>query len=148
MANFIGEYSVKVDDKGRVILPSSFKSCISGNEDQRFVVKKDLFSNCLEMFTYEQWAKESESVKSRLNFFNREHTAFWREYMRDRAIVEPDAKFGRLSIPKKLLEQIGVEREVIFAGNDHKIEIWAKSEYELTKMHEGDFTALAENILG
>ncbi|MFA6334500.1 MAG: hypothetical protein WCX48_02970 [Bacteroidales bacterium] len=147
MIKFIGEYTVKVDDKGRLILPSSFKSVIS-NGDLRFVIKRDLFSNCLEMFTYEEWAKESEQVKSRLNFFNREHTQFWREYMRDRAMVEPDEKLGRISIPKRLLEQIGVEREVVFAGNDHKIEIWAKENFQSTKLKENDYLALAEKILG
>ncbi|MEN6619033.1 MAG: hypothetical protein ABFC28_06000 [Rikenellaceae bacterium] len=147
MVKFIGEYTVKVDDKGRLILPSSFKSVIS-NEDFRFVVKKDLYSNCLEMFTYEEWAKESEKVKSRLNFFNREHNQFWREYMRDRAIVEPDEKLGRISIPRRLLEQIGVEREVVFAGNDYKIEIWAKENFQNTKLPESDYLTLAEKILG
>ncbi|OFY40372.1 MAG: hypothetical protein A2X18_03460 [Bacteroidetes bacterium GWF2_40_14] len=147
MVKFIGEYTVKVDDKGRLILPSSFKSVVSV-DDLRLVVKKDLFSNCLEMFTYEEWAKESEKVKSRLNFFNREHSQFWREYMRDRAVVEPDEKLGRISIPKRLLEQIGVEREVVFAGNDHKIEIWAKENFQNTKLPESDYLALAEKILG
>ncbi len=147
MVKFIGEYTVKVDDKGRLILPSSFKSVISV-DDLRLVVKKDLFSNCLEMFTYEEWAKESEKVKSRLNFFNREHSQFWREYMRDRAVVEPDEKLGRISIPKRLLEQIGVEREVVFAGNDHKIEIWAKENFQNIKLPESDYLALAEKILG
>jgi len=147
MVKFIGEYTVKVDDKGRLILPSSFKSVISV-DDLRLVVKRDLFSNCLEMFTYEEWAKESEKVKSRLNFFNREHSQFWREYMRDRAVVEPDEKLGRISIPKRLLEQIGVEREVVFAGNDHKIEIWAKENFQNIKLPESDYLALAEKILG
>ena len=42
------------------------------------------------------------------------------------AVVEPDAKLGRISIPKELLESIGVIKEVIFAGVGYKIELWAK----------------------
>jgi MraZ protein len=100
------------------------------------------------MYSYEEWSRESEAVKSRLNFFNREHDAFWREYMRDRAEVQPDEKLGRISIPKRLLDVIGVEKEVVFAGNDHKIEIWAKEQFAFNKMKGDDFTALAEKILG
>lgn len=148
MVKFIGEYNAKVDDKGRLILPSSFKSAIAPGGDLRLVIKKDLFSNCLEMYTYEEWTAESEQVKSRLNFFNREHAKFWREYMRERAIVEPDEKLGRISIPKRLLEQIGVEREVTFAGNGHKIEIWAREAFESDKLTDSDYLALAEKILG
>lgn len=147
MIKFIGEYTVKLDDKGRLILPSAFKSVIDEN-DMRFVVKKDLFANCLEMFTYHEWLRESESVKSRLNFFNREHAMFWREYTRERALVEPAEKLGRISIPKRLLDQIGVVREVVFAGSDHKIEIWAKENYEGTKLQESEYIKLAEKILG
>ncbi|MDD2424567.1 MAG: hypothetical protein PHP30_01480 [Bacteroidales bacterium] len=147
MIKFIGEYTVKLDDKGRLILPSAFKSVIDEN-DLRFVIKKDLFANCLEMFTYSEWLRESESVKSRLNFFNREHTLFWREYTRDRALVEPAEKLGRISVPKRMLDQIGVTREVVFAGSDHKIEIWAKENYQETKLQESEYIKLAEKILG
>lgn len=148
MVKFIGEYTVKVDDKGRLIFPSPLKAAIAEREELRFVVKKHLFANCLEMYSYEEWSRESEAVKSRLNFFNREHDAFWREYMRDRAEVQPDEKLGRISIPKRLLDVIGVEKEVVFAGNDHKIEIWAKEQFAFNKMKGEDFTALAEKILG
>lgn len=146
MVKFIGEYTVKIDDKGRLVLPSAFKSVMSEKGDMRFVIKKDIFEDCLEMYTYSEWERQSEEVKSRIDFFNRRQAAFWREYMRDRAIVEPDAKIGRISIPKKLLESIGVEKEVVFAGNDFKIEIWAKEKYADTLLSHEEFTELAASL--
>jgi len=148
MIKFIGEYTAKIDDKGRVVFPSSLKSMLLSESDHRFVIKKDLFFNCLEMYTYQEWIRESEEVKSRLNFFKKEHALFWREFMRDRALVEPDEKFGRISIPKRLLEQIGVDKEVLFAGNDHKIEIWAKENYKQDILPGSDYSELAQKILG
>jgi MraZ protein len=148
MIKFIGEHTAKVDDKGRVVFPSSLKAMLGGSADLRFVVKKDLYFNCLEMYTYEEWIRQSEEVKSRLNFFKKEHALFWREYMRDRALVEPDEKFGRISIPKRLLSEIGVDREVLFAGNDHKVEIWAKENYSQDRLPGNDYSELAEKILG
>ncbi len=146
MVKFIGEYTVKIDDKGRLVLPSAFKGVMSEKGDMRFVIKKDIFEDCLEMYTYSEWERQSEEVKSRIDFFNRRQAAFWREYMRDRAIVEPDAKIGRISIPKKLLESIGVEKEVVFAGNDFKIEIWAKEKYADTLLSHEEFTELAASL--
>ncbi|MFA7135641.1 MAG: division/cell wall cluster transcriptional repressor MraZ, partial [Bacteroidales bacterium] len=73
---------------------------------------------------------------------------FWREFMRDRALVEPDQKLGRISIPKRLLEEIGVNKEVLFAGNDHKIEIWAKESYKEETLPSSDYSELAQKILG
>ncbi len=153
MKKFIGEHTVKIDDKERMVFPSPFKSLFDEGERLLFVIKKDLYTNCLQMFTYDEWEKESEQVKARLNFFNEEHAKFWRDYMRNRAIVEPDGKLGRISIPKNLLQSVGIERargvrEVVFAGNDHKIEIWAKEEYEAQAMPQSDFVSLAKKILG
>ena len=146
MVTFIGEYSVKVDDKGRLVFPSAFKSLTPSEGDTRYVVKKDIFEDCLEMYTYEEWERQSEEVKSKLNFFNRAHAAFWREYMRDRAVVEPDAKLGRLSIPKRLLESIGVTKEVVFSGNDYKIEIWAKEKFQASAISKEEFLNIAGQL--
>ena len=192
MVKFIGEYEAKVDDKGRLVVPSAFKSAMTRDLEGRasaagtagaqtgeahgagaaassaasqtgeahgaeekaegpeisFVIKKDLFANCLEMFPYDEWEKESEQVKNRLNFFNKEHAMFWREYMKNRALVTADAKFGRILVPKKILSSIGIKKDVVFAGNDHKIEIWAKESYGKEKMSNTDFISLTEKILG
>lgn len=156
MIKFIGEYTAKIDDKGRLVLPSAFKAIMaaekrsSGSDDasesvadMRMVIKKDIYEDCLEMYTYEEWVRQSEELKSRLNFLKKEHAMFWRAYMRDRALVEPDGKLGRISIPKKLLESIGAEKEVVFSGNDHKIEIWAKERFESNEVTDEEFVALA-----
>ena len=143
MNTFIGEYTVKIDDKGRMVFPSAFKSLMSADGDMRFVIKKDIFEDCLEMYTFEEWERQSSEVKSRLNFFNRDHAMFWREYMRDRAIVEPDGKVGRISVPKKLLEAIGVNKEVVFSGNDYKIEIWAREKFEAARISNDQYITLA-----
>lgn len=149
MAKFIGEYNAKVDDRGRLIFPSAFKRAME-ELPLKFVVKKSLFSECLEMYTYQEWEKDSEELRSRLNFFNREHAAFWREYMRDSAIIEPDEKLGRITIPKSLMESLGVSqiKDVVFSGSNHIIEIWAKEKYEQQRLSSGEFVSLAEKILG
>lgn len=149
MIKFIGEYSAKVDDKGRVVFPSGLKSQLpdSGHTgDCRFVVKKDLFEPCLEMYTFAEWERQSEELKSKINFLNRNEAAFWREYTRHRSIVEPEAKLGRMSIPKTLLESIGAGKELVFCGNDHKIEIWSREAYEKSALSQETFISLAESI--
>lgn len=146
MITFIGEYEAKLDDKGRVVFPSAFRNVMPVDGDMRFVVKKDIFTDCLEMYTFEEWEKQSSNVKAGLNFFNKKHAAFWREYMRGRAIVEPDGKVGRLTIPSRLLELIGVTKEIVFSGNDYKIEIWAKDRYESSALPDDEFLSIAESL--
>lgn len=149
MVKFIGNYTAKVDDKGRVVFPSAFKSLMqrdSQEGDLRFVVKKDLWEPCLEMYTYQQWERESEEKKAKINFLDRDEAAFWREFTRNRAIVEPEAKLGRMSIPKTLLESIGAGKELVFCGSDHKIEIWGKEQFDNSSLPMDTFIALAERI--
>ena len=66
--------------------------------------------------------------------------------MRDRDVVEPEAKFGRISVSRKLLSSIGVNKEVVFSGNDFKIEIWAKEKYEASAISDEEFIAIAESL--
>ena len=149
MIKFIGEYTGKIDDKGRVVFPAAFKALfppVDTDPDLRFVIRKDIFEDCLEMYTYAEWERQSEEVKSKLNFFNREHAMFWREYMRNRAVVTPDGKLGRISIPRKLLESIGVTKEVVFSGNDYKIEIWSKERFEESGISNDEYVAIAGKL--
>lgn len=66
--------------------------------------------------------------------------------MHNCAIVEPDGKLGRISIPKKLLELIGVTKEVVFSGNDYKIEIWAKEKFESSVISNEEFISIAGSL--
>ena len=146
MVTFYGKYTSKLDDKGRLVLPAPLKGALPEGGDMRFVVKKDLFAPCLEMYMYEEWEKQSQEVKSKLNFFNKEHAIFWREYMRNRDVVEPDGKLGRISVSRKLLDSIGVNKEVVFSGNDYKIEIWAREEFERSSISNEEYIAIAGKL--
>ena len=146
MVTFIGEYTSKIDDKGRMVFPAPLKGMLPPGSDMRFVIKKDLFEPRLQMYTLEEWEHTSAEVKSKLNFFNRQHAIFWREYMRDRDVVEPDAKLGRITVSRKLLDAIGVTKEVVFYGNDFKIEIWAKEEFEKERISNEEYIAIAESL--
>ena len=146
MVTFYGKYTSKLDDKGRLVLPAPLKGVLPEGGDMRFVVRKDIFADCLEMYTYEEWEKQAAEVRSRLNFFNVEHAMFWRAYMRDCVIVEPDAKFGRISISKELIDLIGVTKEVEFVGNGFKIEVWAKEKYEASKISNEEFVTIAGKL--
>ncbi len=147
MVTFIGEYTARLDDKGRLVFPAPLKAAFPPGSDLRFVVKKNLFEPCLEMYTIQEWERQSGELKSSLDLtFNRQHATFWREYMRGRDVVEPDPKFGRISIDRRLLGSIGVNREVVFSGNDFKIEIWAKENYDSSALSNEEFIAIAESL--
>ena len=98
------------------------------------------------MYTFEEWNAQSEKIKETLDFFNPDHVTFWREYMRDCDIVEPDARLGRISISRDLLDAIGVTKEVEFFGIGFKIEIWAKEQFEQSRISNENYVAIAKSL--
>ena len=143
MASFIGQYEAKVDDKGRLVFPAAFKALLPEGELPRLVIKKNIFEDCLEMYTGKEWERQSEELKSKLNFLNKDHAAFWRKYMRDCAEVILDARIGRFAVPRHLLEKIGVTKEVVFSGNDYKIELWAKEKFADSEISDEVYLKIA-----
>ena len=146
MVTFIGKYTAKVDDKGRLVFPAPFKGVVPPGSDMRFVIKKSLYDDCLEMWSCEEWERESEKIREGLDFFNPQHVQFWRQYMRDCDVVEPDAKLGRISISRYLLDAISVNKEVVFFGINFKIEIWAKEKFEESEISKEDYVAIAQRL--
>jgi len=146
MITFIGEYTCKLDTKGRVILPSAFKKQMTGNNQERFVIKKDIFEKCLVLFPFDEWERQNRILRKKINPYKKEHNKFLRQFFKGMAEVVLDSN-NRLLIPKRLLDEVEVEKEVIMAGQYGKIEIWAKNLYEKIEVGDDEFAGMAENIM-
>ena len=147
MYSFIGDYQAKIDPKGRFVLPSSFKKQLEGDVDGRFVIKKDIFEKCLVLYPMAEWERQVRMIRRKLNPYNRQHSQFIRNFYRGTAEVEMDAS-NRLLIPKRLQELVDIQLEVVIAGQDTKIEIWAKELYDAFEFDEFEFADMAESLLG
>ncbi|MHC1733079.1 MAG: division/cell wall cluster transcriptional repressor MraZ [Bacteroidales bacterium] len=147
MATFIGDYSCRLDAKGRVILPSAFKKQLPSAAEDRFVVRKDIFEGCLVLYSIDDWNRQLEKIRSRINPYNREHNIFLRNFFKGTAEVALDSS-NRLLIPKRLLDLAGIQKDVVLAGQDGRIEMWAEEVYARIDMPSDDFANLAEKLLG
>jgi MraZ protein len=54
---------------------------------------------------------------------------------------------NRLLIPKRLLDEVNVDKEVVLAGQLGKIEIWAKDQYDKIDVSSDEFAGMAEKIM-
>lgn len=147
MATFIGDYPCKVDVKGRIILPMALKKQMPAEAPDHFVVRKDIFDTCLVLYSIEDWNKQLDNIRKRINPYNREHSNFLRNYFKGTAELTLDSN-NRLLIPKRLMDLIDAERDVILAGQDGRIEIWASDVYDKINMPDEDFAKLAEKLMG
>lgn len=144
---FVGEYNCKLDSKGRTIMPSALKRQLPADQQQRFVLKKDIYENCLLLYPIEEWNFQTKALKKRLNPFNKKHAVLLREYYRGTAEIILDSN-NRILFPKRLLDYMEAEKDLVFAGQEGKVEIWSKKNYEKAQSEHSDFAKLAEDILG
>jgi MraZ protein len=147
MATFIGDYTCKVDVKGRIILPMAFKKQMPAGAPDHFVVRKDIFDRCLVLYSIEDWNRQLEKIRSRINPYKREHNVFLRNFFKGTAELSLDNN-NRLLIPRRLLEIAGISRDIVLAGQDGRIEMWAADLYEKIDMPADDFANLAEKLMG
>jgi len=147
MATFIGDFTCRVDAKGRIILPMAFKKQMPADAQDHFVVRKDIFDNCLVLYSIEDWNWQLERIRKRINPYNREHNMFLRNFFKGTAELSLDNN-NRLLIPKRLMDLIGAQRDVVLAGQDGRIEIWAADIYDTIDMAAEDFANLAEKLMG
>ena len=147
MNNFIGHTNVKLDSKGRFTFPAAFKKQIESTASDLFIIKKDIYDQCLILYTKETWQKLVDNLQSKLNPYNRQHNMFLRKFFMDTAELTLDAN-NRLLLPKRLLDLANIEKDLLLIGVGNKIEIWNPEIFENNTISDEEFTNLAETLLG
>ncbi|MBP6167969.1 MAG: division/cell wall cluster transcriptional repressor MraZ [Leptotrichiaceae bacterium] len=117
---FMGEFTCKVDNKGRMMLPSKFRDELG---EQEFVITRGL-DNCIDLFPIEEWKNIEDKLK-KLQTTNSKHRAYQRFVMSAATKTEFDNQ-GRLNIPTSLMEHAQIDKKIIVTGMNDKIEIWSE----------------------
>jgi len=147
MLNLIGVHECKLDNKGRVMIPSALKKQLLPVLEKGFVMKRSVFQKCLELYPMEEWEKVMSKV-NKLNRFVKKNNDFIRMYTAGVKLLEMDAS-GRVNIPKDLMSFAGLKSELVLSSNVGLIEVWDKAMYEETINDPNvDFGALAEDVMG
>lgn len=67
--------------------------------------------------------------------------------MRGTQEVEMDAN-GRVLLPRRMLEEVGIDKELVFAAQDSIIQIWDTKVYEDVAVGGEELGRMAEEIFG
>ncbi len=141
---FIGEYSLTVDEKGRLSIPVKFRTALSRGA----VVTRGLDS-ALFLYTANEW----ENLASKLAALpiSRANTrAFSRLMLAGAMDVELD-KQGRIILPDYLRKFAEVKKRVVVAGLYNRLEIWDETKWQKYKLGtekaSGDIAEALEQIV-
>lgn len=144
---FLGEIVIKLDDKGRMRIPTALKEAMSDKAAHLFVVNRG-FENCLTLYPYDVW----EVVKSKvdkLNTFNREKREFVRKFYSGATICALDGS-DRINIPNQLLDFAGMKKDIILTPVKDYYELWDQKKYNdmISQADSSSFEELAERVMG
>jgi MraZ protein len=139
---FVGEYQHAVDDKGRVVLPASYRAAIA---DRGYVAN---IGECVALWDAVGFERISERWREALRSGELDMRTF-RLLSTSVNEVRLDSA-GRITIPRPLLDELGFGREVRIAGMLDRIELWDERRYldAHDRSADGPLVAQKMNELG
>ena len=120
---FMGEYHHSLDDKGRLIIPSKFRTELG----DKFVITRGI-ENCLFAYPIERWETIVHKLES-LPFTKKDARNFTRFFLSGATVAEFD-KQGRINITSPLITYAGIKKDCVVIGTGDRLEIWAKDAWE------------------
>jgi MraZ protein len=123
---FYGNYQLTLDGKGRIIIPSKYRSLLEAQGVDQLLIT--VIGPCLALFPPGEWKNVMGALSSQPPF----HSAVMsiqRMLSSNTDQVAPD-KQGRLLIPQQLRYILKGEREIRLIGVQNRMEIWPASAWE------------------
>lgn len=142
--NFFGEHECKLDEKGRLRLPSAILQQLGENNSREFVANRG-FERCLYLFPKDIWTVKLNEVQG-LNEYLPEVRQFKRYFYRGATEFTPD-KADRILLPKILLDYAGIDKTLVITAVGEYLELWNADAYrEMINTEPADISALAQKI--
>ena len=119
---FLSHYTNKLDKKGRVSLPSSFRSVLPKENKNEIILFKSLKYKSIEGCSSQRISKIANRI-DKLDIFSDDQEDFSTSIFSEIVSTNLD-KEGRFIIPEKLKEYSNINNEAAFIGQGHYFQIW------------------------
>ena len=138
---FMGEFTCKIDEKGRFMLPAKFREILQEDE---FVITRGL-DNSIDLFPSNEWVNIENELR-KLKRTDSKHRAYQRFVLSAATKLTVD-KQGRVNLPNSLVEHAKINKNIIVTGMVDKIEIWAEEVWkEYIEKTESSIEDIVEEI--
>ena len=141
MEPFLGEHAVRLDDKGRLFLPSKWRPEFA----EGLVITKGQ-ERCLYVFPMPEFQRIAGQLRE-APVTNKAARAYSRVFFASAHDEVPD-KQGRVTIPAHLREYAALDRELVVIGASTRVEIWDKQSWDdYLSASEDEFSDIEEGVL-
>ena len=128
---FLSTYENKLDKKGRVSVPASFRSYLSSLGYNGVVCYPSFNNQSIEACSQDRIEKLSNTIDS-LNPFEEKRDFFATSILSESTSLQFDSE-GRISLPSKLLKHAKIKNNMLFVGQGKTFQIWEPAIFEKFK---------------
>ena len=128
---FLSTYENKLDKKGRVSVPSSFRSYLSNLGYNGIICYPSFNHQSIEAWPQERIEKISNSIDA-LNPFEEKKDFFSTSILSESINLQFDSE-GRISLSSKLLKHAKIKKSMLFVGQGQTFQIWEPTALEKFK---------------
>lgn len=138
---FLGTFTPKLDDKGRLILPAKFR----GELEEGLVITRGQ-ERCLYVFSEADFVRMHEQVRQ-APITSKQGRDFMRVFLSGAHAETPD-KQARVTIPAALRQYAGLERDLAVIGAGSRAEIWDAEAWDTyLAEQESAFADIEEEVI-
>ena len=128
---FLSSYENKIDKKGRVSVPATFRSHLSSMGYNGFISYPSFNHSALEACSQDRIEKLSNTIDS-LNPFEEKRDFFATSILSESINLQFDGE-GRISLTPKLLKHAKIKSSMLFVGQGKTFQIWEPTTFEKFK---------------
>ena len=129
---FLSTHENRLDKKGRVSVPASFRSYLSSMGYNGVICYPSFNNRSVEACPQSRIEKLSDSIDS-LNPFEEKRDIFATSVLADSVNLQFDSE-GRISISSKLLKHAKIKQTILFVGQGKTFQIWEPKLFEKFKV--------------
>ena len=128
---FLSTYENKLDKKGRVSVPASFRSYLSSLGYNGVICYPSFNNQSIEACSQDRIEKLSNTIDS-LNPFEEKRDFFATSILSESISLQFDSE-GRISLSSKLLKHAKIKNNMLFVGQGKTFQIWEPAIFEKFK---------------
>ena len=125
---FLSTYENKLDKKGRVSVPASFRSYLSNMGYNGIICYPSFNNSSIEAWPQDRIEKISNAIDS-LNPFEEKKDYFATSILSESINLQFDSE-GRILITTKLLKHAKIKNNMLFVGLGKTFQIWEPANFE------------------
>ena len=128
---FLSSFVIKIDKKGRVSVPATFRSHLNTLGYNGFISYPSFNHSALEACSQDRIEKLSNTIDS-LNPFEEKRDYFATSVLSESENLQFDTE-GRVSISQKLLNHAKIKNNILFVGLGKTFQIWEPRNFDKFK---------------